>query len=124
MEPDASKPQPPPPPPPKPTHTLPQGYRQGIIGSATVLLGFSLAIFRYWSFEAPGEWTARSVVAAAAMVIAIAMQIVALGRSLRLSDDDPAQYGKTVVWLTSSVVVLLAGLLLATVILNAAPEAR
>ena len=103
---------------------LPQGYRQGIIGSATVLLGFSLAIFRYWSFEAPGEWTARSIVAAATMVLAVVLQIVALGRSLRLEDDDPSEYRKTVVCLTSSVVVMLVGLLLATVILASTPEAK
>ncbi|HEY4229153.1 MAG TPA: hypothetical protein VGO79_03215 [Thermoanaerobaculia bacterium] len=103
---------------------LPQGYRQGIIGSATVLLGFSLALFRFWSFEAPGEWTLRSILAAATMVLAVAMQIVALGRSLRLQDDDPSEYRQTVFWLTSSVVVMLVGLLFATVILAHTPEAK
>ena len=34
--------------------SLPQGYRQGIITAITVLLGFSLALFRFWGFEAPG----------------------------------------------------------------------
>jgi hypothetical protein len=34
---------------------LPEGYRQGIITAITVLLGFSLALFRFWGFETPGS---------------------------------------------------------------------
>ena len=43
---------------------LPQGYRQGIITAITVLLGFSLAFFRFWGFEASGEWAPRSIIPA------------------------------------------------------------
>src|SRR4029434_3988588 len=60
---------------------LPEGYRQGIITAITVLLGFSLALFRFWGFEAPGEWTSRSIIAAGTMIIAVLLQIVALVRS-------------------------------------------
>jgi hypothetical protein len=42
---------------------LPAGYRQGVITAITVLIGFSLSFICYWAFEAPGEWTMRSVVA-------------------------------------------------------------
>lgn len=104
-------------------HPLPQGYRQGIITAITVLLGFSLALFRFWGLEAEGEWTARSIIAAGAMVIAVLLQIVALFRSLRLEDDDPNEYRKTVLWFTSSAVALLVGLLFATVVF-AAPGAK
>jgi hypothetical protein len=91
---------------------LPQGYRQGIITAITVLLGFSLALFRFWGLEAEGEWTLRSIIAAG------------LFRSLRLEDDDPNEYRKTVVWFTTSAVVLLVGLLFATVVFAGAPEAK
>jgi hypothetical protein len=95
---------------------LPQGYRQGIITAITVLLGFSLAFFRFWGFEASGEWSARSIIAAGTLVVAVLLQIVALFRSLRLEDDDPNEYRKTVMWFTTSAVVLLIGLLIATVV--------
>ena len=36
---------------------LPPGYREGIITAITVLLGFSLTFFRFWGFEAEGQWT-------------------------------------------------------------------
>ncbi len=103
---------------------LPQGYRQGIITAITVLLGFSLALFRFWGLEAEGEWTSRSIIAAGTMVIAVLLQIVALFRSLRLEDDDPNEYRKTVMWFTTSAVVLLVGLLFATVVFAGAPEAK
>ena len=48
-----------------PQRSIPEGYRAGIITAITVLLGFSLALFRFWGFEAPGDWTLRSIVAAA-----------------------------------------------------------
>jgi hypothetical protein len=73
----------------RPDRPLPEGYRQGIITAITVLLGFSLALFRFWGFEAPGEWTSRSIVAAGTIVFAVLLQIIALVRSLRLEDDDP-----------------------------------
>lgn len=103
---------------------LPEGYRQGIITAITVLLGFSLALFRFWGFEAPGEWTSRSIIAAGTMVIAVVLQIVALVRSLRLEDDDPHEYRKTVTWFTTSAVVLLVGLLFATIVFAGASEAK
>jgi uncharacterized membrane protein YidH (DUF202 family) len=95
---------------------LPPGYRQGIITAITVLLGFSLAFFRFWGFEAHGEWTSRSIIAAGTLVIAVLLQIVALVRSLQLEDDEPTEYRKTVKWFTASAVVLVVGLLIATVV--------
>lgn len=100
---------------------LPEGYRQGLITAITVLLGFSLAFFRFWGFEASGEWTPRSIVAAVTLVAAVLLQIVALFRSLRLEDDDPREYRKTVTWFTTSAVVLLGGLLVAVVVVSGAP---
>jgi hypothetical protein len=110
--------------PPREHRPLPQGYRQGIITAITVLLGFSLAFFRFWGFEASGEWTPRSIIAAGTLVVAILLQIVALVRSLRLEDDDPNEYRKTVRWFTTSAVVLLIGLLIATIVFAGTPEPR
>src|SRR4030095_12097541 len=85
---------------------LPQGYRQGIITAITVLLGFSVAVCRCWGFEAAGDWAPRSIIPAGTVVVAILLQIVALVRSLRLEDDDPNKYRKTVMWFTTSAVVI------------------
>lgn len=98
-----------------PGRGIPQGYRQGIITAITVLLGFSLAFLRFWSFEAPGEWSWRGVVATAPLVVAIVLQIVALLRSLRLEDDAPSEYRRTVRYVIASAIVLLLGLLWAAV---------
>jgi hypothetical protein len=103
-------------PPPAP---LPEGYRQGIITAITVFLGFSLAFFKFWTFEAPGEWTGRSVAATITIAAAVALQIVALFRSLRLEDNDPVEYRKTVRWFVASAVVLLLGLLVTVAVFAA-----
>jgi 4-amino-4-deoxy-L-arabinose transferase-like glycosyltransferase len=97
-------------PPPRPRRPPPQGYRQGLITAVTVLLGFSLSFLRFWGFEAPGEWTRRSGVAAGAIVAAVLMQLVALSRSLRVADDDEPEFARTVRWLLASAVLLLLGL--------------
>jgi len=95
---------------------LPQGYRQGIVTAITVLLGFSLAFFRFWGFEASGDWAIGSVIAAATFVVAVVMQIIALYRSLRLEDDNQNEYRKTVRLFIASAVVLLIGLLIAVAV--------
>jgi hypothetical protein len=107
-----SQPSPPAPPAYRP---VPAGYRQGIITAITVLLGFSLAFFRFWGFEAPGAWGPGSIVAAATFIAAIVLQIYALLRSLRVADDDEKEYNKTVTWFISSAIVLLIGLLIAVI---------
>ena len=98
-----------------PDRGIPQGYRQGIITTITVLLGFSLAFLRFWGFEASGVWSWRAVAATAPLVVAIVLQIVALFRSLRLEDDAPDEYRHTVRWFIASVIMLLLGLLLAAI---------
>ena len=101
--------------PPEPRDPIPVGYRPGLITAISVVLGYSLAFFRFWGFEAPGKWTARSVVAASGLVLAVVLQVIAMIRSLRLEDDDPTEYRKTVKWFTASVVVLLVTVLIAVV---------
>ena len=97
---------------------LPPGYREGIITAITVLLGFSLAFFRFWGFEAEGHWSSRSVVAAGILIVAVVMQIIALFRSLRIADDDEIEYGKTVGWFVASAVVLFVAVLIAVVVFS------
>jgi uncharacterized membrane protein YidH (DUF202 family) len=92
---------------------LPVGYRQGIISAITVLLGFSLLFMRYWSFEAPGEWTFGTIIAALMLGVAILLELFALWRSLRLEDDEVAEYRKTLNWFMISAGVLLVSVLLA-----------
>ena len=95
--------------------TVPEGYRQGLITAITVLLGFSLTFLRFWGFEAPGQWSLRSVVSTGTSIVSVVLQLVALFRSLRLEDQDEKEYRKTVVWFIASAVALLFGLLFAVV---------
>ncbi len=97
---------------------LPPGYREGIITAITVLLGFSLAFFRFWGFEAEGHWSSGSVFAASILIVAVVMQIIALFRSLRIADDDEIEYGKTVGWFVASAVVLFIAVLIAVVVFS------
>jgi heme A synthase len=92
---------------------LPAGYRQGIISAITVLLGFSLLFVRYWNFEAPGEWSVASFIAAMLLALAVILELVALWRSLRPEDDDEPEYRKTLRWFVAGIAVLLVSLLLA-----------
>jgi hypothetical protein len=103
---------------------LPAGYRQGIITAITVLLGFSLTFFRFWGFETPGQWTARSTISTGTVVVAVIFQIIALFRSLRLEDDEEQEYRKTVRWFLASAVALALGLLFAVVEFSGALVSR
>ena len=101
---------------PPPRKPLPAGYRQGVISAITVLLGFSLLFVRYWNFEAPGEWSVASFIAALLLGLAVILQLVALWRSLQPEDDDEPEYRKTLRWFVASIGVLLVSLLLAALI--------
>ena len=92
---------------------LPAGYRQGIISAITVLLGFSLLFLRYWSFEAGGEWTVVSFIAAMLLALAIILELFALWRSLLPEDDDEPAYRITLRWFLTSILILMVSLLLA-----------
>ncbi len=93
--------------------TVPAGFRQGIITAITVLLGFSLAFWRFWGFESPGHWNARALFAALSLLGAVVLQIVALFRALRIEDDAVTEYRQTVRWFIASAVALLVGLAIA-----------
>ena len=85
------------------------------------MLGFTLAFLRFWSFEANGAWTRKSLVATTGLTLSLVLQIVALVRSLRLEDEEPTEYRHTVRWFVASVVVLGASLVGAAVVYAARP---
>ena len=95
---------------------LPVGYRQGVISAITVLLGFSLLFLRYWSFEAPGEWSPAAIISTVLLAVAILLELVALWRSLQLEDDEPSEYRKTLRWFLASIVVLLISIFFAALL--------
>ena len=97
--------------PERPRMPLPAGYRQAIVSAITVLLGFSLLFLRFFNFELSGPWSFMSGCTALLLTLAIILQMVALWRSLRVKDDDEAEYGITLRWFLASVILLLLSLL-------------
>lgn len=120
-DPPAPSPAPEPAPTPAPRRPLPAGYREGIITAVTVIIGFSLSFVRYWAFEAPGDWTVRSVIALIALLVPIAAEIYTLYRALLVEDDDEATYKATVKWFVGSVCGMLVSVSLAAIVLSGRP---
>jgi len=75
---------------------LPEGYRAALVTAITVFLGFSLYFLRYWGLENPDKWTVKGAIAAGVVVLGIAVQLVALFRSLDIRDNDRKRYSATV----------------------------
>jgi hypothetical protein len=100
---------------------LPGGYRTGLITAITVFVGFSLSFLQYWAFEAPGEWTAKSVVAVVFLLIPILAQIYALYRALLIEDDDETRYRVTIRWFLWAVVGMLFAVCAAAIVMSAKP---
>ena len=96
--------------------SLPNGYRQGVITAITVMrLGFSRLYFlRFWNFEAPGEWTVLSVMAALLRLFSIVLQLIALWRSLQVADDSEPVYRRTLQWFLAGIVSALLGVAIAS----------
>lgn len=88
---------------------IPDGYRQGLLTAETLFLGFSLAFLRFWTLEAPGEWTPSSVLAAAILGVSILFQLFGLFRSLDVRDNEEAHYAVTIRVFLVSVITLILG---------------
>ncbi|HTV68884.1 MAG TPA: hypothetical protein VMF90_10135 [Rhizobiaceae bacterium] len=93
---------------------LPIGYRQGVITAITVMLGFSLYFLRFWNFEAPGAWSPLAITAAVLIVISVALQLVALWRSLQIEDDLEPVYRRTLLWFLAGVIASVLGVIAAS----------
>lgn len=96
---------------------LPAGYRQGVVTAISVILGFALYFLRFWSLEAPGDWTWISVLAALPIVLSVGCLAVALWRSLQVEDDDEPVYRKTLKWFLAGVLFSLVGVIAGAVAL-------
>jgi len=88
---------------------VPDGYRQGLLTAETLFLVFSLAFLRFWTLEAPGEWTPISVLAAAILGISVLFQLFALFRSLDVRDNEEDHYAVTIRLFFLSVITLILG---------------
>lgn len=93
---------------------LPAGYRQGVISAITVVIGFSLLFLRYWGFEARGRVTLTSVAAGLLLVVSVMLEFYALWRALQPEDDQESEYRRTLRWFMTSVVFLLASVVMAS----------
>jgi hypothetical protein len=70
---------------------LPPGYREGFLTAITVILGFSLALVRFWGLESSGPWTTAEVVSTAVVGVPIVMLGVfaAIVASAQTPDQQP-----------------------------------
>ena len=97
---------------------LPAGYRQGVVTAISVILGFSLYFLRFWSLEAPGDWTWVSFCAAVLIILSIACLAVALWRSLQVADDDEPIYRKTLKWFLAGVLLSVVGVIASAIAIS------
>ena len=95
---------------------IPSSYHQGLITATTVVIAFSLAFIRYWSFEATGTWWWASIISEVILVISIVMQVYVLARALNLKHNNAKEYTKSVKWLIIAVSTLIIAVLFSTVI--------
>ena len=91
---------------------LPDGYHQSLVTAITVLLGFSLYFIRYWGLEDPGHWSQLGVFTLLVAVAGLAIQLVALFRSLDVRDSEVSRYRVTVRILFGGLVTFIVGVLL------------
>jgi hypothetical protein len=94
---------------------VPTGYRQGVLAAIAVILGFSLSFLQYWGFEAEGEWTVISIIAAFILMLGTGLMIMTLWRSLQVEDDYVDVYQTTLRWFLASILVVFLSLVIAMV---------
>src|SRR5262245_2843918 len=94
-----------------PQPSLPQGYREGLVTSITVFLGFSLSFMRFWGIESPGHWSWTGVLCACLFGVGILVELWALFRSLDLRDDEPTRYAGTVRWFFGGATIVIVGVI-------------
>lgn len=103
---------------------LPDGYRGGIITAITVFIGFSLSFVHYWVFDAPGEWSARSIAALIGLVLPILAEIYTLYRALLVRDHDEPTYAVTIKWFIWSVCAMLLAVCFAGLVHSVSADSK
>jgi hypothetical protein len=73
------------------------------------MLGFSLALVRFWGLESSGPWSRAEILSAAVVAVGTGFQMLALFRSLRVQDDDRRQYVWTVRCFVLGVLIAMLG---------------
>ena len=96
---------------------MPVGYRQGLITAIALFLSLSIAFLRFWSFEAPGSWTAASTGAAILTGAGIVLQLIALFRALDVRDELLSRYRVTVRVFFAGVVIAIIGAAVSSIVL-------
>ena len=99
-----------------PLSGVPKGYREGIVTSITVFLGFSLTFVTFWAIEKPGTWTGASAVPAILFGAGILVQLTALYRALDVRDDAAERYQKTVKTFFCGALVVVVGLVVSILV--------
>lgn len=93
---------------------IPSNYHQGLVTATTVVLAFSLAFIRYWSFEADGTWWWAAIISEVLLVLSIITQVYVLARALNLKNNNTVEYSKSVKWFIISISTLIIAVLFST----------
>jgi hypothetical protein len=96
---------------------LPVGYRQGLVTAIALFATLSIAFLRFWSFEAPGSWTAASIGAAILTGAGIVLQLIALFRALDVRDEVLPRYRVTVRIFFAGIVIVIIGATISSIVL-------
>jgi hypothetical protein len=99
-----------------PAPGVPKGYREGIVTSITVFLGFSLTFVTFWALEKPGRWTGPSTLPAVLFGVGILVQLAALYRALDVEDDRVERYRRTVKTFFCGALVVVIGLVVSILV--------
>jgi hypothetical protein len=102
---------------PEDSGTVPVGYRQGVVTAIALFLSLSIAFLRFWSFEAPGNWSPASIAAAILTAAGIVLQLIALFRALDVRDDIVSRYRVTVRFFFVGVVIAIIGATISAIVL-------
>ena len=95
---------------------IPSSYHQGLVTATTVVLAFSLAFIRYWSFEAEGTWWWAAIISEVLLVFSIIIQVYVLARALNLKNNNTVAYSKSVKWFMIAISILILAVLFSAIL--------
>ena len=88
--------------------------RSALVTAIGILLGFSLAFFERW-ITTPGGWAPHHIFPLAGLILGSVLMVISLYRALVPHDQSVRRYEHTVRLFVVSVVLVLAGFILAIV---------